>query len=149
MDNKIMSKYRSEVIERTINIEWMLNVIITQHYFGRLLYSFVLEVLYNEYFSFALKHRIFKKIVKNLDNKKLQYLNRVNTIRDYFAHCSQKIVEIRKGDVKMKAIDPKDLSKELDFEALYKECKRIIDPLEKYLESIFPQKGVIQKKIKI
>lgn len=74
MDNKIMSKYRSEVIERTINIEWMLNVIITQHYFGRLLYSFVLEVLYNEYFSFALKHRIFKKIVKNLDNKSCKIL---------------------------------------------------------------------------
>lgn len=149
MKIKNISKYRSEVIERAINIEWMLNIIITQHYLGRVSYPFVVEVLYDEYFSFALKRRIFEKIVKNPDSKKMQDLNRINTIRNHFAHRSQKILEISKGEAKLKAIDPKDLSKELDFEELYKEFIRIIDPLEKYLESIFIQKGVIRRKIDI
>lgn len=59
MDKDEISKCRAEVIERFINIEWIINAIISQHYLKRVVVSFILEVLYDEYFSFALK-RLFK-----------------------------------------------------------------------------------------
>ena len=83
MDEEKLSRYRSEVIERFINIEWIINAIISQHYFKRVLLPFVLEVLYDEYFSFALKRRVLEKIIKTIDNQKVQDLNRLNTIRNY------------------------------------------------------------------
>ena len=67
MYNTTDSKYRSEVIERFINIEWLLNAIITQHYFKRMVSSFLFEVLYDEYFNFGLKRRIIEKIIPNIN----------------------------------------------------------------------------------
>ena len=57
----MISKYRSEVIERFINIEWIINAIICQHYFKRVLKPFLLEVLYDEYFSFVLNGEYLKR----------------------------------------------------------------------------------------
>src|SRR5215204_2008170 len=57
-----ISTIRSAVIEKSINLEWMMNAIISQHYFGAVKKSFILEVLYDEYCSFALKRRILMKI---------------------------------------------------------------------------------------
>jgi hypothetical protein len=54
---------------------------------------FLLEVLYDEYFSFAPKRLILEKIIENLDRKMLQDLNRANTIRNYFAHCDQRVLD--------------------------------------------------------
>ena len=78
MDNNNISKYRSEVIEKAINIEWIMSAIICQHYFKKTILPFLLEVLYDEYFSFALKRRILEKIVKDetlvtCDNKECEY----------------------------------------------------------------------------
>jgi len=69
MNDNNISKYRSEVIERAINIEWIMSAIICQHYFKKVIMPFLLEVLYDEYFSFALKRRILEKIVKDFDKK--------------------------------------------------------------------------------
>ncbi len=60
MDKDKLSKYRADVIERFINVEWIINAIICQHYFKRVSMPFLLEVLYDEYFSFALKRRILE-----------------------------------------------------------------------------------------
>ena len=46
--------------ERFINIETMINAIISQHYFKKVPLNFYLEVLYDEYFSFALRRRILE-----------------------------------------------------------------------------------------
>ena len=75
IDKDVLSKYRAEVIERFINMEWLINAIICQHYFKRVLMPFLLEVLYDEYFSFALKRRILEKIINNIDGQKVQELN--------------------------------------------------------------------------
>ena len=123
-DTEGISGFRSEVIERTINIEWLVGSIVCQHYFGKIYLPFLLEVLYDEYFSFALKRRILEKIIPDLDKKQLQNLNRVNTIRNYFAHCNTKFFLGNKkpqlGE-KGKILDPKNTEKELDFENLHKE----------------------------
>jgi hypothetical protein len=129
------------VIERFINIEWIINAIICQHYFRRLFLPFVLEVLYDEYFSFALKRRILQKIVENLDERKLQDLNRANTIRNYFAHCNQQIVEGPNLSAEGKVIDPRKIDQAIDFEKLHSEFVALAGGVEEYLMSIFKQKG--------
>jgi len=146
MDKKTLSKYRSEVIEKFINIEWIINAIISQHYFKRVLIPFVLEVLYDEYFSFALKRRILQKIIPDLDNKKIQDLNRLNTIRNYFAHCGPeffKISEIPKPEPKGIVPDPRtrDLEKGIDFEKLYGEFIEKDREVTTYLGKIYTNLG--------
>jgi len=98
MTDKTTSEHRSEVIEKSINIEWLVSAIITQHYFKRTYEPFLLEVLYDEYFSFGLKSKILEKIIKkvdtiSMDKSIINKLNRLNTIRNYFAHCNQEFIE--------------------------------------------------------
>ncbi len=120
INSEQISKFRSEVIERTINIEWIINAIISQHYFGKVMRSFLLEFLYDEYCSFALKRRILEKIIPNMEKKKLENLNRVNTIRNYFAHCNQLLIEgLDSSNPISRVVDPRKLDKAIDFENLY------------------------------
>ena len=137
----MISKYRSEVIERFINIEWIINAIICQHYFKRVLKPFLLEVLYDEYFSFGLKRRILEKIVENLDKRKLSDLNRANTIRNYFAHCNQQIIEGSDPKIEGKIFDPRKIDRPIDFEMLHKEFMSIAIGIEEFLITIYKQKG--------
>ena len=58
MDNQTLSQMRSEVIEKFINLEMIINAIISQHYFRKVYMPFFFEVLYDEYCSFGLKRRI-------------------------------------------------------------------------------------------
>lgn len=138
-DRELISKYRSEVIERTINVEWLINAIISQHYFKRVVRPFLLEVLYDEYFSFGLRRRILEKIVKDFDQRKLQDLNRVNRIRNYFAHCNQEFfegAELPENSAEGKVIDPRRLDRAIDFEELHDEFAKIVGGLEQYLVSV-------------
>lgn len=142
--NAQISKYRAEVIEKTINIELLMSAVISQHYLGRVVKTFLLEVLYDEYFSFALKRRIIEKIVDNLDPRKLQDHNRLNTIRNYFAHCNQEIFEGSEAPsegAKGQVIDPRKLDRAIDFEELYNEFIQIVGEVEKYLATIYLDKG--------
>jgi hypothetical protein len=150
MNKATLSKYRAKVIERFINVEWIINVIISQHYFKRVALPFILEVLYDEYFSFALKRRILEKIIDNINNQKVQDLNRLNTIRNYFAHCDQEIIkvldtEIRGGKiidkVRGKTVDPRNIEREINFEELYAEFMRIVGGVEEYLVEIYKDLG--------
>jgi len=147
MDKETLSKYRADVIERFINVEWLINAIISQHYFKKVLLPFLLEVLYDEYFSFALKRRILEKIIKDIDNKKVQELNRLNTIRNYFAHCNQEIFEI--SDTKKergKVIDPRNVQKEVNFEKLYTDFMNIAGGVEEYLAALYQGLGGLLEK---
>ncbi len=141
MNEQMISKYRSEVIERFINIEWIINAIICQHYFKRVLKPFLLEVLYDEYFNFGLKRRILEKIVENIDNSKLNDLNRVNTIRNYFAHYNQQIIEGSDPKVEGIIFDPRKIDRPVDFEKLHKEFMSIAGGVEEFLIIIYKQKG--------
>lgn len=143
-DKTSISKYRSEVIERSINIEALMDSIISQHYFKRVVMEFLLEVLYDEYFSFALKRRIIEKIIDNIDQQQLQNLNRVNTIRNYFAHVGQDIFygktppsKDRQGSIP----DPRRPDRSIDFKKLYDEFNQIFGNVERYLASVYCDKG--------
>jgi len=127
----------------------IVNAIISQHYFKKVLKPFLLEVLYDEYFSFGLKRRILLKIIPDLDNKKIEDLNRLNTIRNYFAHCNQEffgISEKPKAGTKGIIPDPRNIEKGIDFERLYNEFIKKEYGVTKYLAEIFTNLGGVLKK---
>lgn len=148
MDKETLSKYRSEIIEKFINCETIIDSIITLHYFknehGILNFSFMMEVLYDEYFTFALKRRILLKIVPNIDNKKIQDLNRLNTIRNYFAHYNQQWFDgppIPKPGEWGMTPDPRDTDREINFEKMHKEFIKKEKKVLKYLFKIYRDMG--------
>jgi len=146
MNKERLAQYRSEVIERFINIETIINAIISQHYFKRVLKPFYFEVLYDEYFSFALRRRILEKIAKDIDSQKVQDLNRLNTVRNYFAHCNQEIFEgpdIPDETQRGKIIDPRNTAKEIDFDGLYTEFMIKAAGVEGYLFKLYKDMGGI------
>ena len=120
MEPEKLSKCRSEVIEKFINIEFLTNAIISQAYFGKISRQFLLEVLYDENFSFALKRKVLEKILirhKLLDKPKIEDLNRLNTIRNYFAHLNIEFLDAGAPLVP----NPRNPSEAVDFDKLYSE----------------------------
>ena len=144
MDRQGLSQARAEVIEKFINLEWLVNAIISQHYFRKVMLPFVLEVLYDEYCSFGLKRRILKKIVRDIDAKQMDNLNRLNTIRNYFAHRGQEIFrgsgvpsEGQLGIVP----DPRKLDEPIDFAHLYEDFQRLEPGVAEYLVELYQRLG--------
>lgn len=146
-----LSKWRAEVIERAINVEWLINAIICQNYLKKTFKNFLLEVLYDEYFSFALKRRILEKILRQIDNEnnkpKIDQLNRINIIRNYFAHCNQQFFEI--GDDIGKVPDPRKTNRAINFKILYEEFMSIVGDVELWLSKIFKSIGGTLEKERI
>ncbi len=140
--NKKISEYRSEIIEKFINIEWLINAIISQYYLKRVVRNFLFDVLYDVNCSFALKRNILKKIDPAFP--RFEDLNRLNNIRNYFAHCNQEVFMGSKkpepGE-KGKVLNPKDTKKELDFQSLYKEFKSTEGNITKNLANLFVSLG--------
>src|SRR5258707_9251784 len=111
-EDQDLTKLRSEVIEKSIAIEWVINSIISQHYLGKPRIDFVSEVLYDEYFTFALKRRILLKICPDLRGDFENKLNRANTIRNYFAHVgSPSLIEGSDPNGPARTPDPRDFSR--------------------------------------
>jgi len=126
-----------------------MNGIISQHYFKKVLMPFVFEFLYDEYCTFALKRRVLEKIIPGIDKQKMQDLNRVNTIRNYFAHCNQVLVEgTDPTDLSAisKVIDPRKLDRAIDFKELHKEFIGIAGHVEEYLAKVYVDKGGVLQK---
>lgn len=124
--SKKISEQRSEVIEKFINIESWIDAIISQHYFKKILLPFVLELLYDVNCTFALKRSVLEKIVP--DFSKMEELRRLNNIRNFFAHCNKEFFEGStppKPSEKGRIPNPKDVSKDLDFDQLYNEFMSI------------------------
>jgi hypothetical protein len=143
-----LKEKRGEIIEKFINIESMMNAIISQHYFKKVVRQFYLEVLYDEYFSFGLRRRILEKILTKIDNGKIQHLNRLNTIRNYFAHCNLEMYENK--NIEKKIIpDPRNNKKEINFELLYSEFIEKENDVLSYLIDNFEKMGGILSDNKI
>src|SRR3989338_10710823 len=87
MDDKEVSRFRSEIIERFISIEQLVDIIISYHYFGYLNLDFVSHVMYDDSANFGLKCRIIEKTT-NADKQKIKDLYRLNKIRNIFAHSN-------------------------------------------------------------
>ena len=136
-----ISPLRSEVIEKFIEIESWMDCIISQHYFEKLKIGFVSEVLWDEYFSFALKRRVLLKICQDLQGDIESKLNRLNTIRNYFAHIGKKITEGPDPNGPLRIPDPRDFTRSVNFTELYKEFVILEPPVAAALIEAFKKKG--------
>ncbi|MFA6329789.1 MAG: hypothetical protein WCX64_03855 [Candidatus Micrarchaeia archaeon] len=149
MTKEKLQKMRGEVIEKFINIETMMNAIICHQYIGKVTQPFLLQVLYDEYFSFGLRRRILEKIIKNPEKGLFEKLNRLNTIRNYFAHLDLQMFETKSiPEPEKRGItpDPKNLDKAVDFEKLYGEFLSLAPNVEEQLGRILMERGLIEKK---
>jgi hypothetical protein len=87
MEDKDISGFRSFVVERTIVIEQLISVAITDKYFGSFKEDFYLEVLCDENFNSGLKLRILVKAFPDqIDSKTNEKIRRLFNIRNLFAH---------------------------------------------------------------
>lgn len=132
---------RGEVIEKSINVEWLIHAIISQHYFGNVRIDFISEILYDEYCSFALKRRILLKVCPGLQGQVEQQLNRLNAIRNLFAHIGQRIVDSPDANAAGRVPSPRDFTKSIDFDALRKEFVVLESSLTTSLFATFKKKG--------
>ena len=117
---------RADVIERAITIEGLLDAIISQQYLGRVTKRFLFEVLYDEYFNFGLKARIYSKITP--EESSYRKLQRLSSIRNYFAHRGRLALDFGRDGGPF-VPDPKDTAKAIDFGALYAEFIKLADTL--------------------
>jgi hypothetical protein len=138
MDGDELANARAEVITRAINVEGLLDAIISQQYLGKVSKGFLFEVLYDEYFSFGLKVKIFSKITS--DQGWFHKLNRLGTIRNYFAHRGKWTVDFGKGPDPF-VPDPKKPSEAIDFHKLLSEFEKLADELETVLFEHYRRAG--------
>jgi hypothetical protein len=140
MDLELLGKQRCEIIEKSINIESLINLVIGHHYFKRHNQSFLEEMLADEAFSFGLRVNVLSKISPSFNG--LGRLHRVIRIRNRFAHCHPFFADIdSSGKEKRVAIDPKNPRETLDFDVLYAEFNKLYPSVEKELVELLKAKG--------
>ena len=140
MEPEKLSKARAEVIEKFINLEFLTNAIISQSYFGKVSRQFLLEVLYDENFSFALKRKILEKILarhKSLNKVAIEDLNRLNTIRNYFAHLNIEFLDAGAPLVP----NPRNPTEGVNFDKLYSEFNQKEKTSKEFLFSVLKSLG--------
>lgn len=144
MDTPTLSQMRAEVIEKFINLETIINAIISQHYFGKVHKPFFLEVLYDQHCTFGLKRSILEKIIPNLHKTQLQNLHRLSHLRNYFAHTGPEIFEreeiLSKGQPGI-VPDPRKLDKAIDYSQLYEEFQKLEPAVAEYLFKLYQELG--------
>lgn len=130
---------RSTVIERAINIEYLMAGLICQHYFKKVLWPFFVEVLYDEHFNFGLKVDIVLKIRSHTGDEE-QDLRRVGRIRNRFAHLVAQVAHTRSGP--MFAPDPRRPDQVVDFEAEFHEFQECAGRVETFLARALAAEGL-------
>ena len=101
-----------------------MNAVISQYYFKMVRLDFLTQVLCDEYFNFALRRNLLKKICPSFGGKVFETLGRLNTIRNLFAHCN---LEMFKGPEKPNSnsvgtiFNPRNPREELDFKLMHQE----------------------------
>lgn len=131
--------WRAYVVERSINLEWLVSAIICQHYFGTVPWNFLSEVLYDEYFNFGLKCNILEKVLDSTQKKTIHDLRRLSKIRNHFVHRGPHILTAR--ELEGFAPDPKNVSKPLNFGNLFTEFKKLYPNVEQVMIETFKAKG--------
>jgi len=117
MDKQEISECRAEVITKFLDLERMVNIIISEYYLGSISGNFLIDVLYDPFFSFGLKINILEKIgaVKEGD---IILVRKLNTIRNIFAHEQFGFV-VEEKEEKIVFLDTKR-GKEIDYAAEYR-----------------------------
>jgi len=128
MDEDSLTAARGEIIEDFIDLETMVNTVISAHYFKEISIPFYYEVLYDENFSFGFKLKILAKIVpQDKQNRRhIENLRSLNHIRNYFAHRGAQFLppgELGENGMVGFVPDPKNLDKVIDYDKLYKDFR--------------------------
>lgn len=143
-----LTKARGEVIEKFVNLETLINAIISQHYFKKVRQDFFFELLYHQSFNFGLRISILEKVVPKVDKIKLEKLRKLNAIRNYFAHCGPEVFPTRVTGTdkeKSRVPHPSDYQKSIDFDALYQEFIVTEPEISVYLGEIFTSlRGILE-----
>ena len=143
-----LDKKRIYVIRKFINIESIINIIISSHYFkdkdgrGIVRGDFLFQVLNDEYFQSILRINILKKIVEDFDDKILSKLKALATIRNYLVHIDPNYFETDQK-VNEETINlvgyyphPKNPKEKIDFEKEYNNFLELEKEVGKYLVDI-------------
>jgi hypothetical protein len=140
MDAPELEKLRGSIITRAIEIEKILAVIISYHYLKRLSQGFLLEVLYDEGFSFGMKLRIACKISPVIA-KHEQTLRRLASIRNVFAHMGL-VLEPTGEPHKVLVPDTRRPGKEINFADLATEFDKLTERLGTFAVQAMVASGV-------
>ncbi len=136
MEISKVAKTRAEVTEDFIQIETLVGTIITDYYIGQnnpIAPLFMLEMLYDEHCTFAMKRSVLRKVLDGVFQKKeerkkaegeFQKLHRLNTVRNLFAHCGPDVFLAKDGKGMRITPDPRNPCKQLDFESALKDFKK-------------------------
>jgi len=138
MDETTIAKYRAEVIKKSINIEWYLNILISQRYLGYLDNDFIFEVLYDPYFSFSLKINIVSKL-KDTNQEMIGKLKDIGRIRNIFAHYDPNFVQPSGEEV---SLNPKNLEQQIDFQREFENFITHEKKVQNYLKQVLTTLGV-------
>ena len=120
MNLRELKAARGDVVDKFADLETFVNLIICHYFLKRIDPKFILEVLYDEQFSFGLRRNVLEKVVPDFDRKQMENLHRINKLRNYFAHCGLTMSGPPFGDSVYPS--PRKGGKEaLDWDALYRE----------------------------
>ena len=131
-----LADWRHNVIDKMIQLETLMNVVISQRYLGALRRDFYLEVLYDEQFTFALRRSIVEKILGEQ-----QDLRVLGSIRNLFAHCGAEMFDATLGAHRIP--HPKDPAKSINFQGRYEEFEKLYPVVRNKIEAWLTAQGVV------
>jgi hypothetical protein len=126
MDEKVEGAHqavnRQEIIDKSINVENVLAVLITHRFFpGKAINATFLQiVLYDAHANTAFKVSVYEKCYPDTPKGVIEALRRLFAIRNLFAHCGLQLTSIVDPDA-AGVMDPKRLNTPLDFSRLRQE----------------------------
>ena len=136
---------RQKVIEKAINIENLISILITFHYFPEekkgININFLQEVLYDPYATTAFKINLLQKCYPEFEKKNIQELRRIFNIRNLFAHCGLEMSSAVDPQ-NFSVIDPKKKNTRLDYIALENEFNEKTKKQEKDLFDLMKQRKI-------
>ena len=109
---------------------------------------FMLEMLYDEHCTFAMKRSVLRKVLDPLFQEsetrkktKIEFekLYRLNSVRNIFAHCGPDVVLAKDGKGMCFIPDPRNPSKRLDLESALKDFKRLEPEVFQWLLDLLPK----------
>ena len=139
MTESELATWRAHVIERAINLEWLVSATICQHYFGQVPWNFLSEVLYDDQCHFGLKCNVLEKFLEPTGKQFFNNLRRLGRIRNHFAHCGPHVATPDRPEGF--APNPKRLNEPLDFAAMFRDFKELCPGVEQELLAAFKSKG--------
>lgn len=148
MTNPI-SPLRSEVIEKSIAIEMLISVIISQYYLKKPRIDFITDVLYDERCTFAFKINVLIKVCPSLLDMK-EKIHRLSNIRNFFAHVGMEIIEGPDPDGPSRILNPHKPTKIVNFESMHNEFIGIEQTIHaRLLETYQSMGGKLEQKTHI